>query len=69
MARKFANMDQCSVLYDRDKTRVDLIVDQAKKHNADGVIVGSAMVRIVAEKGKDAPEALYEYVKSMKEVL
>lgn len=39
MARKFANMDQCSVLYDRDKTRVDLIVDQAKKHNADGVIV------------------------------
>lgn len=45
--------------------------DQAKKMAgyADGVIVGSAMVRIVAEKGKDAPKALYEYVKSMKEVL
>ena len=36
---------------------------------ADGVIVGSAMVRIVAEKGKDAPEALYEYVRSMKEAI
>ena len=33
---------------------------------ADGVIVGSAMVRIVAEYGKDAPEKLAEYVKSMK---
>ena len=33
---------------------------------ADGVIVGSAMVRIVAENGKDAPAKLAEYVKSMK---
>ena len=33
---------------------------------ADGVIVGSAMVRIVAEHGKDAPKHLAEYVKSMK---
>ena len=33
---------------------------------ADGVIVGSAMVRIVAEYGKDAPKHLAEYVKSMK---
>jgi len=32
---------------------------------ADGVIVGSAMVRIVAENGKDAPAKLAEYVKSM----
>ena len=32
---------------------------------ADGAIVGSAMVRIVAEYGKDAPEKLAEYVKSM----
>lgn len=32
---------------------------------ADGVIVGSAMVRIVAEYGKDAPAKLSEYVKSM----
>ena len=42
--------------------------EQAAKMSkvADGVIVGSAMVRIVAEYGKDAPEKLAEYVKSMK---
>ena len=41
--------------------------EQAKKMSeiADGVIVGSAMVRIVAEYGSDAPEKLAEYVKSM----
>lgn len=33
---------------------------------ADGVIVGSAMVKIVARYGKDAPAKLAEYVKSMK---
>ena len=45
--------------------------EQAEKMSkiADGVIVGSAMVRIVAEYGKDAPEKLSEYVKSMKEVI
>lgn len=45
--------------------------EQAEKMSkiADGVIVGSAMVRIVAEYGKDAPEKLAEYVKSMKEVI
>ncbi|MBQ6024091.1 MAG: tryptophan synthase subunit alpha [Lachnospiraceae bacterium] len=32
---------------------------------ADGVIVGSAMVRIVAQYGKEAPAKLSEYVKSM----
>ncbi|MBR6403365.1 MAG: tryptophan synthase subunit alpha [Eubacterium sp.] len=32
---------------------------------ADGAIVGSAMVRIVAEHGKNAPAKLGEYVKSM----
>ena len=42
--------------------------EQAEKMSklADGVIVGSAMVRMVAEYGKDAPEKLAEYVKSMK---
>ena len=42
--------------------------EQAKKmwEYADGAIVGSAMVRIVAEYGKDAPEKLAEYVKSMR---
>lgn len=45
--------------------------EQAEKMSqyADGVIVGSAMVRIVAEYGKDAPAKLGEYVRSMKAVL
>ena len=45
--------------------------DQAEKMSklADGVIVGSAMVRIVAEHGKNAPEKLAEYVRSMKAVM
>ena len=34
---------------------------------SDGAIVGSAIVRLIAERGKDAPEYVYEYVKSMKE--
>ena len=33
---------------------------------SDGAIVGSAIVRLIAEHGKDAPEYVYEYVKSMK---
>ena len=33
--------------------------------SADGVIVGSAIVKIVARYGKDAPEHVGEYVKSM----
>jgi len=36
---------------------------------ADGVIVGSAIVNIVADKGKDAPEFVGEYVKSMKDAI
>ena len=36
---------------------------------ADGVIVGSAMVKIVAKYGKEAPEKLSEYVKSMKQAI
>lgn len=45
--------------------------EQAKKMAgvADGVIVGSAMVKIVAAEGKNAPEKLFEYVKSMKEAV
>ncbi len=44
---------------------------QAEKMSklADGVIVGSAMVRIVAEHGSEAPAKLAEYVKGMKAVL
>lgn len=42
---------------------------QAKKMAglSDGAIVGSAIVRLIAEHGKNAPQYVYEYVKSMKE--
>lgn len=45
--------------------------EQAKKYAkiADGVIVGSAIVKIVAQYGKAAPEKVYEYVKSMKDAI
>ena len=45
-----------------------LTPEQARKMSqyADGVIVGSAMVKIVAEYGKDAPEKLAEFVKNIK---
>ena len=36
---------------------------------SDGAIVGSAIVRIVAEHGQGAAPYLYEYVKSMKEAV
>ncbi len=44
---------------------------QAKKYSqiADGVIVGSAIVKIVEQYGQDAPKAVYEYVKSMKDAM
>lgn len=45
--------------------------EQAKKFSqiADGIIVGSAIVKIVAKYGKEAPEKVYEYVKSMKDAI
>lgn len=36
---------------------------------ADGAIVGSAIIKLLAEHGKDAPPAIGEYVKSMKNAL
>jgi len=36
---------------------------------ADGVIVGSAIVRIIAQHGRNAHQSLYEYVHSMKSVM
>lgn len=36
---------------------------------ADGVIVGSAIVKIIEEHGNDAGSFLYEYVKSMKDAI
>ncbi len=45
--------------------------EQAKKYGAltDGVIVGSAIVKIIAQYGAEAGSHIYEYVKSMAEVL
>lgn len=45
--------------------------EQAKKysHIADGVIVGSAIVKLVAEHKTDAPKYIYEYVKSMNDAI
>lgn len=45
--------------------------EQAKaiSGTADGVIVGSAIVKIIAEYGENAGEILFEYVKSMKQSL
>lgn len=39
LAQKFAAMGHCSVLYDPDKTRADLIVSQARATGAKGVVV------------------------------
>lgn len=45
--------------------------EQAKKYSkiADGVIVGSAIVKIIEEYGKEAPNKVYEYVKSMTDAI
>lgn len=39
LAVKFANMDNCSVLYNVQKPRIQWIVDTAKERNAKGVVV------------------------------
>lgn len=45
--------------------------EQAKKMAsvADGAIVGSAIVKIIAKYGKDSEQPVYDYVKSMKEAV
>lgn len=45
--------------------------EQAKKmaEISDGVIVGSAIVRLLEEHGKEAPKYIGEYVRSMKEAI
>lgn len=45
--------------------------EQAKKtaQSADGVIVGSAIVKIIAEHGRDSIPYVCEYVKSMKDAI
>ena len=39
LAAKFCAMDNCSVLYDARKKRVQMIAEQAKKYEAAGVLV------------------------------
>ncbi|HHT96844.1 MAG TPA: tryptophan synthase subunit alpha [Clostridiales bacterium] len=43
--------------------------EQAKElsHLADGVIVGSAIVKIIEEKGEQAVDSVFDYVKKMKD--
>lgn len=45
--------------------------EQAKEfsHIADGIIVGSAIVKIIEQYGIAAPEKVYDYVKSMKDAI
>lgn len=45
--------------------------EQAKKYAniADGVIVGSAIVKIIEKYAENAPAKVYEYVKSMKDAI
>lgn len=45
--------------------------EQAKKMaaSADGVIVGSAIVKIIAKYGREAAQQVFEYVKSMKDAI
>lgn len=45
--------------------------EQVKKYSqiADGVIVGSAIVKLIAEYGEDAPDKVYDYVKSMTDAI
>ena len=60
----------------RENTRIPCAVgfgisrpEQAKKMAdlSDGAIVGSAIVRLIAEHGQDAAGAVYDYVRSMKQ--
>ncbi|MCD8018355.1 MAG: 2-hydroxyacyl-CoA dehydratase family protein [Clostridiales bacterium] len=39
LAKKFCQMDNCSILYDVEKKRVQMIADQAKKYGAKGVVL------------------------------
>lgn len=39
LAEKFARMDNCSLLYDVEKKRVEMIVEQAKQTGAKGILV------------------------------
>ena len=53
LARKFCAMDNCSVLYDVEKKRVPMIVEQAKQRKADGVLF--ALTKFCDPEEFDAP--------------
>ena len=42
---------------------------EAMARVSDGAIVGSAIVKIVAEHGENADQALFDYVQSMKQAV
>ena len=42
---------------------------EAMARVSDGAIVGSAIVKIVAEHGEHADQALFDYVQSMKQAM
>ena len=75
LAVKFANMDNCSVLYNQQKPRVQWIVDTAKARGAKGVVVvmtkfcdpeefDYVMIKKACEK-EDIPLALVEVDRQM----
>ena len=45
--------------------------EQAKKMSTycDGVIVGSAIVKLISQYGKESPEKVYEFTKSLRDAL
>lgn len=38
-AEKFCSMDNCSLLYDVEKKRIEMIIEEAKRLNADGIVL------------------------------
>ena len=42
---------------------------KAMARKADGVIVGSAIVKLIAEHGRDSVPVVYDYVKRMKNAI
>ena len=77
LAQKFADMDNCSVLYNAEKPRIQWIVDTAKERGAKGVIVvltkfcdpeefDYVMIKRACDAA-DIPVALVEVDRQMKE--
>ncbi len=75
LARKFSRMDNCSVLYDRDKKRAEYIAELAQQHRADGVVVlmtkfcdpeefDYVMIKNICER-EEIPVALIEVDRQM----